>query len=354
MTAEVSPARCANFFRRAGVLLLPLLLAGCDEPKITSYRAPKDAPAPVAASADGARDAEAMPAPPRARPQLSWTLPAGWKEAGPGRMSIASFTITGEGGKQAQVTITPLPPLGGREAAVVNMWREQAGQPELSEEEAAKQLQPVEVGGETGKLFEVSTKGEGTNAPMRIVTAMVHRADASWFYKLSGDVAVVEAQRPAFVEFLKSIRIKEAPAETAEAPAASSSFKWKVPDGWQSVTPGQMQDAKFSVPANGAAKADVTVSIFPSDTGGTLGNVTRWRRQIGLGEISEADLAKLVTPLDPANSGAMLVDMTNGGKQLIGAIVPRGGRWFFYKLLGDEAAVAPQKEMFVAFVKSEP
>ena len=46
--------------------------------------------------------------------------------------------------------------------------------------------------------------------------------------------------------------------------------------------------------------------------------------------------------------------MTNNGKRLIGAIVPRGSQWFFYKLLGDEAAVAAQRDAFVAFVKSEP
>jgi hypothetical protein len=115
-----------------------------------------------------------------------------------------------------------------------------------------------------------------------------------------------------------------------------------------------MQVAKFSVPAKGDAKAEVSVSIFPSDTGGTLSNIRRWRTQIGLGDAPDAELSKLAAPLDPQNAGAILVDMANGSQRLLGAIVPRGGRWFFYKLLGDEAAVAPQKEAFVAFVKSQP
>jgi hypothetical protein len=96
------------------------------------------------------------------------------------------------------------------------------------------------------------------------------------------------------------------------------------------------------------------VSIFPSDTGGLASNVDRWRGQLGLGPATEAELKQLVTPLDPAEPRATLVDMKNNGRQLIGAIVPRGGRWFFYKLLGDEAAVTPQKDAFVKFVKSEP
>jgi hypothetical protein len=94
--------------------------------------------------------------------------------------------------------------------------------------------------------------------------------------------------------------------------------------------------------------------VFPNDTGGTLGNVNRWRRQIGLGAVTEADLPKCVTPLDPAIPQSILVDLKNNDQQLVAAIVPRGGQWFFYKLLGDAAAVTPEKDAFAAFAKSEP
>ena len=46
--------------------------------------------------------------------------------------------------------------------------------------------------------------------------------------------------------------------------------------------------------------------------------------------------------------------MTNNNKRLLGAIVPREGRYWFYKLLGDAAAVAPEKDAFIAFAKSKP
>ena len=141
---------------------------------------------------------------------------------------------------------------------------------------------------------------------------------------------------------------KDKPAR--EAP----SFNWKVPEGWQALAVGQMQAAKFAVPSQGAAKAEVSVSIFPVATGNTLMNVNRWRGQIGLESVGDADLAKLVTPLDPKNPEAILVDMTNNTKRIVGAIVPRGGQWFFYKLLGDAGAVAPQKDAFVQFVQSQP
>jgi hypothetical protein len=115
-----------------------------------------------------------------------------------------------------------------------------------------------------------------------------------------------------------------------------------------------MQDARFAVPDLGAAKAEVSVSVFNRPTGDRLSNINRWRGQVGLSSITEAELAGAVTPLDPANPDAILLDVTNNGKRLLGAAYPRGGRYFFYKLLGDEAAVAAQRDAFIAFVKSEP
>ncbi len=138
-------------------------------------------------------------------------------------------------------------------------------------------------------------------------------------------------------------------APPVETPTAQN-FNWNVPTQWKTQPAGQMQVARFSVPG----KAEVFVSVFPSDTGGTLANVNRWRRQLHLTELTEANLASVVSPLDPANSQATLVDMTNNGQQLLGAIVPRDGQYWFYKLLGDASSVAPQKDAFIAFAKSKP
>ena len=70
-----------------------------------------------------------------------------------------------------------------------------------------------------------------------------------------------------------------------------------------------------------------------------------------IGPVGHVYLAK---PLDEKNPEAILVDMTNNEnqRQLIGAIVPRGGQWYFFKLLGDGAAVAPQKDAFTKFVQT--
>ena len=349
MPARDLPVVLSPFFmplrQAVSVFCVFALLTACEREEIRVYTAPKDPPAPPA------RTEEAPRAP---RPQLAWTLPEGWQQVEAGQVSVASFTTKSEAG-EASVQITPLPNLAGKEAMVVNMWRQQLGQPALSQDEVTASLTPVEVAGETGQLFEVP--GEGKR---RIVTAMIHKPDASWFFKLAGDDAAVEAQKPAFVNFLKSVQMK-APAETAATTSAADAhstearrFKWTVPEGWRAATPGQMQVAKFTVPERGTAKAEVTVSTFPSDTGGTLANVNRWRRQLGLGEVDEAGLAPLVSPLDPSVPNSVLVDLTNEQKRMLGAIVPRGAEWFFYKLVGDADAVAAERESFIAFAKSNP
>ena len=329
--------------------LAALFLTACSRQEITVYTAPKDKPAPVAPAAMGGPPMAARP-----RPEVTWTLPEGWKETAPGRLGVAAFNVAGASGKEAQVSITPLPSLGGREADIVNMWREQLGLAAIPAEDALKQLAAVEVAGEAGKMFELANRPEGATGTVGVVTAFVHRSDASWFYRFSGDAEVVTAQKPAFLTFLKSVRVKEVAAAAPEAGADTSGFKCEVPKAWKAAAAGQMQVAKFAVPERGAAKADVSVSIFPSDTGGMLANVNRWRRQIGLGDVSQAELPTVATPLDSKLPGAMLVDVTNNTKRLVGAIVPRGSRWFFYKLMGDTEAVAPEKEAFVGFAKSEP
>ena len=339
------------------------MLTGCGREEVKVYRVAKPEPTPGESPHAGHTASEMPDGHPeiqRAKPQLAWTLPAGWSVAPASRMSLANFTIAGTAGQEAQVTVTPLAGLEGKEVAIVNMWRQQVGQTELTPEEVAGSLQPVEIAGAPGKMFEVTGKAEATARPMRIVTAMAHRPDASWFYKLQGDAELVEAQKPAFVAFLKSIKITETPAASPEPVASAAAgdsataSKWNAPADWKAVPPGQMQVAKFTVPDKDSAKADVAISVFPNSTGGTLANVNRWRNQIGLPPATEGDLAQLTKPLDEKNPDAFLVDMTNSNnnRQLIGAIVPRGGQWYFFKLLGDADAVAPQKEAFTKFLQT--
>lgn len=143
------------------------------------------------------------------------------------------------------------------------------------------------------------------------------------------------------------------PVPSAPPSPAPSQFKWTVPADWKESKPGPMQQARFTVPEKDGAQAEVAVSVFPSDTGGTLANVNRWRGQLGLPPVDESGLASLVTPLSVA-ANAVLVDLAHDDKRMLAAIVPRDGIWWFYKLTGGAPAVANARDAFIGFVSSKP
>ena len=345
-------------------LPLAVVLAGCERKTASVYDAPRDRPFVRQQEAEHSEgDGHDHSGKPAAReevwrPALTWTLPAGWKDAGPDAANVGRFAAGA-----ASVAITALTSMEGKETVLVNMWRQVRGQEPLEESDAAKALTEIPVAGATGRMFEFADeKGEKA---ARFVVAFTHRPEGSLFFKIQGPDAAVTAQKPAFFEFLKTVKFSEtalpasAPVRGEDGastlpPASGKGWTGEVPAGWTEVAPGPAQQAKFSVPEKDGAKADVTVSIFSTETGSTVENVKRWRRQIALGEIPDAEIAKLAQPLAGAPEGSVIVDLKNEARALTGAIIPRDGKWWFLKLLGDAPAVASARESFVVFATKVP
>ncbi len=66
--------------------------------------------------------------------------------------------------------------------------------------------------------------------------------------------------------------------------------------------------------------------MSPGDGGGLLANFNRWRGQLGLGPVTEADLAKEVQPLDLPGGKASVADITGQDRQERAGGAPAGGR----------------------------
>ena len=107
----------------------------------------------------------------------------------------------------------------------------------------------------------------------------------------------------------------------------------------------------------GGATAAVNVSSANGEGGGLAGNVNRWRGQLGLPPLSEADINKLAKAIDVPGGKASLVDLsgadarTGQPTRLIGVIVPQSGQTWFYKLMGDAKVIENQKDTFIQFVQ---
>ena len=308
-----------------------------------------------------------------AKPRLSWKTPEGWTEAAPSAMRVGSFKIKGKDDKAADLSIIPLGGAAGGEAANVNRWRGQIGLKPMSADEIKRLAQSVEVAGQPAEMYELSGRDPGSGEPMGILAAIAQREGTAWFFKMTGDPGVIAEQKTAFVEFLRSVKFEA--GETAGLPAGHPEVStvpvvagaalpsegkpvWQVPAGWQEVPGGQFLVAKFNLSVAGDAQAAVNVSASAGDGGGLAGNVNRWRKQLGLGELSSEEISKSAAVMDTGGGKATLVDMsgtdakTGQPARLVGAMVPQGGQTWFYKLMGDAQVVEAQKDAFTKFVQT--
>jgi hypothetical protein len=299
-------------------------------------------------------------------------------------MRVAQFALTAEGGRTGDVSIIPLQGVSAAKEEIVNLWRGQIKLPPVGAAELPGLSQPVAMGSLQGELFEmVSAEAVGTNNDQktRLLVAMTSQDDTMWFVKATGEDTLVQAQKSAFVEFLKTISFEAQPASSAPhaqasqvaspppapsanpAPAAAEGEagglpEWAVPSTWKSQPPTQMLLAKFIASGQASEMVEVTVSRFPGDTGGLLANVNRWRGQVGLEPVREQDLGQCSAPLELPEGKATLVDVsgtnprTGKKARLIGAIVPRGGQTWFFKLVGDLPVAEQEKAAFIKFVQS--
>jgi hypothetical protein len=223
------------------LLAAGLILAGCKDSKIAAYRVPKDsaptrpvaAPSRAANTNDLPSDARGLPAavPLADRPlppghpsidgstptspaaadaamvaaqvqpagdqSLVWTAPAQWTPKKATSMRKGSYAVNGPEGA-ADLSITAFPGDVGGDLANVNRWRGQLQLPPVPDLTGA--LQPLEANGLHIRVFD------GANGGIHMLGAIVPLAGETWFFKLTGPEALVAREKPAFLEFLKTVK----------------------------------------------------------------------------------------------------------------------------------------------------
>ncbi len=138
-------------------------------------------------------------------------------------------------------------------------------------------------------------------------------------------------------------------ASTAVPTVAGSGLTWTAPASWTVKPNGSMRRGSFAIKGAGA-EADLSITAFPGATGGLEANLNRWRGQVGLPPQSPAEVTAAVEKFSANGLEFTLVDYAGGENHLIGAIVPYGGNSWFFKLMGPDALVAPQKDAFRDFL----
>lgn len=215
-------------------LLFCVSATGCSDPKIETYRVKKDpttapavasgatapsapataaapaAPAPAAAAARpvtpagvAPSDRTAMANTPVATSQgqgLQWTTPAHWTAKAGSAMRKGTYAVKSAGG-EAELAITAFPGDVGGDLANVNRWRGQVGLGPIGSAELASSLTRFRANALDIAVVDIL----GANG-QRILGGIVPFAGSTWFFKLTGPDAVVAAEKPAFMDYLKTVR----------------------------------------------------------------------------------------------------------------------------------------------------
>jgi hypothetical protein len=137
---------------------------------------------------------------------------------------------------------------------------------------------------------------------------------------------------------------------SATSGVAGEKVSWTLPPTWKEVpTTQQMRLATFD--ANGV---EVSVAAFPGDVGGPLANINRWRGQIGLAPVTDAELPTLLTTTRANNVEVSHVTMTGSTGQVLlaASILPGDDKTWFVKATSEPAKIDAIRESFIAFSKS--
>jgi hypothetical protein len=326
---------------RIGLLLLPLVLlplAGCQNDEIRTYTVPRAAPeagehkvrllgaifedgpnqwffkllGPTADIDKHASDfdhfVESLRFTGKPDDPVTWQAPPAWKKAPADGLRFATFYLGGPG-QPPEVRVFKLDKVSTI-LDNVNRWCDNdLGRPHLTPGELEKVTKSIKAGPHTG--VRVDLTGPGKRPPM------------------------AAAKRPG---------PKPLP------------LTYSVPTGWKETGPrtktGILILTTFQV-RDGGEQAEVQVTPIAGPGIGLLENVNRWRQQVGLGAIGQAELDR--SPPEKVRIGGeqgQLVDLAGPANRQLVAWVRHGEKTWYFKMLGAKELVGKQRAAFDSFLQS--
>lgn len=380
--------RLLRTYLPTSLLLAGAMLTGCkDRAAVQVYRVSKaepEATPPGSSNMGGMGNgmippigapADAM-APAAQASQVTGNPPPIWEAQPLSTMRQASYLVKGENGATADISLVALTGTAGGVLDNVNRWLSQLGQPAITEDQLAQKGQHVTS--PLGDVTVVDLEGlpEGGDAAKdgRIIAGIVTTDGKSWFFKMRGNAALAESQKESFIQWIRTVRFSggaggaEAvpPSGHSASPAASAAtlpamtapaagqeeLKWELPAGWKPAAPTAMRYASFVVTGQNGESADISVSVFGGDGGGDLGNVNRWRSQLGLGEVDADGLKSLIVPVTGKDSEILTVDIAGPKGRILAGWAKVGARTWFFKLSAPDKLAGSEKAGFMKFLES--
>lgn len=344
------------------IFAITILTLGCKREEVRVYQIPKES-VPVA-----------MPHGQAPEWKVIGKTPSNWEERPGSGMRAAQFIVKGKDGSQGEVAVMPMVGMKASKDEILTIWRQQFG-PNLKEKS-----EKVKIGEDEGELYDFSADPPpGGDIPQRILVAMLFKDNVNWFFRISGSRDLVEESKNDFIAYLNSAKFehsgsekttefqqKQQPSQSAQkvtphdsqmtVPPQQMPIELPVPQDWKQLPPAPMAPLRYEV-SSGNATAIITITRLDGDAGGLLPNINRWRGQIKLPPLSQADMEKHVSKIKTSIGEAYVVDFTGSNAsneltRIVGIIAPAGGNTWFFKMTGQDAAVGGRKDELIKFAQS--
>ena len=129
-----------------------------------------------------------------------------------------------------------------------------------------------------------------------------------------------------------------------------------MPKGWTPGRTSAFRLAAFDLQRDGR-KGEVTLIALGGSSGSLLANVNRWRGQVGLAAIGQAELEEEVRTLEVDGIRSSYVQLAgpegaDDASTILAVVIPRGDQTLFVKLTGDRSLADEEQSNFESFVKS--
>lgn len=284
---------------------------------------------------------------------LRWDLPAGWVERAPSTMRVANFLAGGDANSECYLTI--LAGDAGGIGANVNRWLGQMGQPALGPAQI-EALPRAPMFNREAVLLEADgaftgMSGGGAKDDHKLIGLLLVDPAGSAFLKLVGPSSLVARERASFLALAASFRSSQ------DAPKASESVEPRseraaglvahVPGDWMRVTPKPPRALDLRIDA----EVECSITVLAGAAGGARANIDRWRTQLGLGPLDDAQYLGLET-VPMLGGQAFLVEASAGDKGVLGVVSSGADRSVFVKLTGPVGQIPRHRAAFLELCRT--
>jgi hypothetical protein len=218
-----------------------------------------------------------------------------------------------------------------------NRWRRQLQRPVAGATELAAASVDVPL-----------AQAPGTTAPSAVasVVSITGKLSASELAKMSGEAPSFDAP--------------QLPPPSSPSDSQAAGLEYQAPETWRPGPTSAVRRASFVVD-DGSGRVTIAVTSFSAQSGpqisSPLPNVNRWRGQLGLARVSEAELSETTQSVEIGGEKGLYVALESSegaapDLAMRAAMVRHGDQVWFFKLDGPRPLVERESEHFQEFIRS--